>query len=52
MGAATRVESDSMGSIEVPADHHWGAQTERSRHHFAVGHEVMPRPLLAALARV
>ena len=49
---AMRVETDSMGSIEVPEEHHWGAQTERSRHHFAVGGDVMPRPLIAALARV
>ena len=31
---ATREESDSMGKIEVPANHYWGAQTERSIHHF------------------
>ncbi len=32
-----RVESDSMGSIDVPADRYWGAQTQRSLHHFAIG---------------
>ena len=32
-----RVESDSMGTIEVPADRYWGAQTERSLHHFSIG---------------
>ena len=31
-----------MGPIEVPADHHWGAQTERSLHHFAIGDDLMP----------
>jgi fumarate hydratase class II len=44
----TRVESDSMGDIEVPADHYWGAQTERSLHHFAIGHETMPRAVIQA----
>ena len=38
----TRVESDSMGQIEVPANHYWGAQTERSLHHFAIGEDRMP----------
>ncbi len=44
----TRVESDTMGSVEVPADHYWGAQTERSLHHFAIGHETMPPALIRA----
>ena len=43
-----RVESDTMGTIEVPADHYWGAQTERSLHHFAIGHETMPPALIRA----
>ena len=43
-----RIESDSMGPIEVPADHYWGAQTERSLHHFAIGTETMPAALLSA----
>jgi fumarate hydratase class II len=34
---ATRTETDSMGAIEVRADRYWGAQTERSLHHFAIG---------------
>jgi fumarate hydratase class II len=37
-----RIESDSMGEIAVPADHYWGAQTERSLHHFAIGADRMP----------
>lgn len=37
--AATRVETDSMGSIEVPADRYWGAQTQRSVGHFPIGVE-------------
>ena len=35
--AATRIESDSMGEIEVPAEHYWGAQTQRSIHNFPIG---------------
>jgi fumarate hydratase class II len=35
--AKTRNESDSMGTIEVPADRYWGAQTQRSLHHFSIG---------------
>lgn len=38
----TRVESDSMGEIEVPAEHYWGAQTQRSLLHFSIGHDRMP----------
>jgi fumarate hydratase class II len=35
--AETRMESDSMGTIDVPADRYWGAQTQRSLHHFSIG---------------
>ena len=45
----TRIETDSMGPIEVPADRYWGAQTERSLLHFSIGHDVMPRALLRAM---
>jgi fumarate hydratase class II len=44
----TRIESDSMGKIEVPADKYWGAQTERSLGHFAIGSDVMPVELIRA----
>jgi fumarate hydratase, class II len=44
----TRIESDSMGEIEVPADRYWGAQTQRSLHHFDIGIETMPKPLIRA----
>ena len=47
-----RVERDSMGEVEVPADRYWGAQTQRSLENFAIGEERMPRPLIAALALV
>jgi fumarate hydratase class II len=42
------VESDSMGEIEVPSDRYWGAQTQRSLHHFDIGGETMPKPLIRA----
>ncbi len=45
---ATRTESDSMGKIEVPNDRYWGAQTQRSLHHFDIGQDVMPRALIRA----
>src|SRR6059058_1046000 len=45
----TRLESDSMGEIEVPADKYWGAQTERSLLHFNIGNDVMPREMIRAL---
>jgi len=44
-----RVESDSMGEIEVVADRYWGAQTERSLKHFNIGFDVMPREVIRAL---
>ncbi len=44
----TRTETDSMGTIEVPADHYWGAQTQRSLVHFSIGQDLMPRPLIKA----
>ena len=45
----TRIETDSFGDIEVPADKYWGAQTQRSLQNFPIGHETMPRPLIHAL---
>jgi fumarate hydratase class II len=46
--AATRTETDSMGPIEVPAEHYWGAQTQRSLHHFAISRDTMPVPIIRA----
>lgn len=43
-----RLESDSFGEIKVRADVYWGAQTERSLHHFDIGHDVMPLALIHA----
>jgi fumarate hydratase class II len=45
----TRTETDSMGEIEVPADRYWGAQTQRSLHHFSIGHDHFPRAMIRAL---
>jgi len=47
--AKTRTETDSMGPIEVGADRYWGAQTERSLHHFNIGDDRMPREMIRAL---
>ncbi len=44
-----RIESDSMGEIEVPADKYWGAQTQRSLVHFNIGDDKMPREMIRAL---
>ncbi len=48
----TRIESDTMGEIEVPADRYWGAQTARSLANFSIGGETMPGELVRALATV
>jgi len=50
--AKARIETDSFGPIEVPADRYWGAQTERSRQNFRIGTELIPLPLIRALAIV
>lgn len=49
----TRTETDSMGAIEVPAERYWGAQTQRSLHHFAIGDPAadrMPLRVVHAMA--
>ncbi len=46
--AKTRVESDTMGKIEVPADRYWGAQTQRSLTHFRIGGDRFPREMIRA----
>jgi fumarate hydratase class II len=48
----TRIETDTFGPIEVPADRYWGAQTQRSLENFRIGTERMPQPLIRALAIV
>jgi fumarate hydratase, class II len=52
LGGATRVETDSFGPIEVPADRYWGAQTERSRQNFRIGKDRMPIEIVHALGLV
>ena len=47
-----RIEKDTFGPIEVPADHLWGAQTQRSRQNFAISTERMPPALIRALVLV
>lgn len=49
---STRLEADTFGPIEVPAERLWGAQTQRSLHHFAISTEKMPRELIEALVLV
>ncbi|HYW72806.1 MAG TPA: class II fumarate hydratase [Pyrinomonadaceae bacterium] len=49
MSTTTRTETDSMGAIEVASDKYWGAQTQRSLHHFNIGNDVMPREMIRAL---
>ena len=50
--SGTRIESDSMGSIEVPAEHYWGAQTQRSLIHFSIGDDRMPKAVYHAYGYV
>ena len=46
-----RIEKDTMGPVEVPAEMYWGAQTERSRNNFKIGHEgSMPKEIIYAFA--
>ncbi|HJV59007.1 MAG TPA: class II fumarate hydratase [Methylomirabilota bacterium] len=47
--ATTRTEKDTMGTIEVPADRYWGAQTQRSLEHFRIGSDRFPREIIRAL---
>src|SRR6201988_4173143 len=46
----TRTETDSLGAVEVAADKLWGAQTQRSLEHFSIGHDLIPREMIAAYA--
>ena len=45
----SRIETDSMGEIEVPADRYWGAQTARSLHHFDIGGDRVPASVVHAM---
>jgi len=48
----TRQEFDSMGKVDVPADRYWGAQTQRSLHHFSIGNDRMPKAVYQAYGYV
>ena len=50
--AATRTETDTFGAIDVPADHYWGAQSQRSIGNFKIGWEKQPVPVVRALGVV
>src|ERR1041384_2953533 len=50
--AKSRIETETLGRIEVAADRYWGAQTQRSLHNFRIGEERMPLPLVRALGLV
>ncbi len=52
MKKSTRIEKDTFGEIEVPSDKLWGAQTERSLHHFAISTEKMDIELVKALVLI
>ena len=45
-----RIETDSMGEVQVPADKLWGAQTQRSLEHFSIGQDLIPREMIGAYA--
>jgi fumarate hydratase class II len=49
-GDPTRQETDSMGGVDVPADRYWGAQTQRSLHHFPIGDDRMPPAVIRGMA--
>jgi fumarate hydratase class II len=51
-GTGSRVESDSMGDVKVPAEHYWGAQTQRSLIHFSIGNDRMPKAVYHAYGYV
>src|SRR3954452_8806710 len=50
MSGGTRTETDSMGPIEVPSDRYWGAQTQRSLHHFSIGEDHMTTAVIHGIA--
>ena len=45
-----RIEHDTMGEVRVPAEHFWGAQTERSLENFRIGTETIPREVIHAIS--
>src|SRR5690242_7762979 len=47
-----RIEKDTLGEVQVPADRYWGAQTQRSKDNFKIGNEKMPLEVIYALAYI
>lgn len=47
---AYRIEHDTMGEVKVPANHHWGAQTQRSFENFKIGGQRQPKEIITAFA--
>src|ERR1700738_3861129 len=45
-----RIETDSLGTVEVPADKLWGPQTQRSLEHFSIGKDLIPREMITSYA--
>ena len=45
-----RIEHDTMGEVRVPANHYWGAQTQRSHENFPIGTEKIPEEVISAFA--
>lgn len=45
-----RIEHDTMGEVKVPANHHWGAQTQRSFENFKIGGQRQPKEIITAFA--
>src|SRR5262245_2379580 len=45
-----RIEADSLGTVNVPADKLWGAQTQRSLEHVSIGRDLSPREMITAYA--
>ena len=46
----TRIETDSLGEVDVPSDKLWGAQTQRSLEHFSIGMDLIPREMITSYA--
>uniref|UniRef100_UPI0026392A3D class II fumarate hydratase n=1 Tax=uncultured Cardiobacterium sp. TaxID=417619 RepID=UPI0026392A3D len=48
----TRTEHDTMGDVQVPSEAYWGAQTQRSYQNFKIGGEILPKPVIYAMALI
>lgn len=49
---SAQIESDSVGEIEVLADHYWGEQTQRALTHFAIGDDRIPKEIIKTLSMI